>query len=585
MTISELTECNDNCGEKGKNLKILTELFAGDAEVFVPETLVLPVELFRKIMRKNNVAECGDYRNIQIESRLENEILNAIHQKFGERNLVIRSSATCEDSIFFSGSGRYDSFLNIKSNDKIIEAIKKVYSSLFAENSRLYGEIYHVEMESEGMAVLIQPVAPVINAGVAFSCDPVTRERKYIIESTNGLGTAVVEGAGEINCLEIDHDAKNDANEKIQLLLNAIDKIRERFDFEVDIEWGFDDAGKLYIFQTRPIIFNDVKFRKKSLKAKRFQKCVPISKGFAIGKISEIEKGRRDEILHQDGKYKYDDFGLLLSSRGVITNQKSKLSHISNILRELAKPCVCAEDFCYDAKHLYVVDGFHAQVIDFMDLSDAAKIEAIFDYFEYLGLTVEVAYEKYNGILDVRRDNKFEEVVFDVDVDAVKTKFFENGFRENMIRQKIYTYDFDDDFLIRNQVILRIQQVDEKINIQLKLLDTSNQHYRKEKGMRILFENLNAAKRFAKSLNLVETGYQERTIKSLEKGNTSVNVIEWPGCEPYLGIEGRSLSDLNKINILLGLEQDKITGMGGKEIFEKLGLSIKDCEFKEKGKA
>ena len=123
--IENFNDKRQNYGKKGNNLKLLMEIFKNDQNIIIPETLILPNSLFKSIVEENGDADFSDYNNICINPRLKKEILQTIHKKFGNDKLVIRSSATCEDSIFFSGSGQYSSFINITEDEKIIEAIKK----------------------------------------------------------------------------------------------------------------------------------------------------------------------------------------------------------------------------------------------------------------------------------------------------------------------------------------------------------------------------------------------------------------------------------------------------------------------------
>lgn len=582
MIIENFSDNRQNYGKKGNNLKILMNLFNDSPNVFVPETLILPNSLFKKIIDENGNIDLSNFENIFINPQLEKEILCSIHKKFGNNKLVIRSSATCEDSIFFSGSGQYDSFLNIETDEKIIEAIKKVYASLFNKNSYLYSKIYNINLKKESMAVLIQEVAPVIKSGVMFSCNPLNQSKKYIIESTKGLGTNVVEGMGNITHLEIDYNEKDSiVDEEIKLLTNVIDAIRKRLNYEVDIEWGFDKKGVLYIFQARPIVNKEVKFNLSYDNSIILKKCISISKGFSIGKIENITNNGMGEILFQNEKYNFNDLELLLSSKGVILKENAKLSHFANILRELVKPCIYVDDFKFKKDNLYIIDAFNENIIDFEKLKPKEKINFLFENFNYMSSILNDSFEKFNGIMAIEEDNKFEEVVFNIDKDNIIDSLLNNGFKKKIINQKIYTYDFKDKSLIANNVIFRIQISNKKINVQFKLLDMGNEHYRKEKGMLIKFDNLKNAKNFMKSYLMVETGYQERKITKYERGNISVNIINWPGCEPYLGIESKSLNELKKINSELQLGNCLITGWGGKQIFERLNLTIDNCKFKE----
>ena len=98
----------EDYGKKGNNLKIIAELFKNEENVIVPETLILTKSLYNRVIKENGKADFSNYENIHINPQLEKTILESIHKKFGNNKLVIRSSATCEDSIFFSGAGKYD---------------------------------------------------------------------------------------------------------------------------------------------------------------------------------------------------------------------------------------------------------------------------------------------------------------------------------------------------------------------------------------------------------------------------------------------------------------------------------------------
>ena len=585
VIIDNFKSKKQNYGKKGNNLKILTELFKEDKNVFVPQTLILPNSLFKKIIKENRNTDFSNYNNIFINPQIKSEILRTIREKFKNCKLVIRSSATCEDSIFFSGSGQYDSFLNIETDEQIIDAIKKVYASFYNRNSYLYSKIYNIDLKKESMAVLIQPVAPVTKAGVMFSCNPVDNSKKYIIESTKGLGTNVVEGTGNIKHLEIDYNDKNKIKDnEVYLLIKTIDDIKKRFGYDVDVEWGITKDKSLYIFQTRPIIYKNIKFDIKYNDSMITYKCIPISSGFAIGKIENITDKNNCEILYQNEKYDFNDLSLLLSSRGVILKENAKLSHFANILRELVKPCVFIENFNFKKNNLYVIDAFNGNIIDFDILKSKEKIDLMFDNFNYMKTILNNSFEKYNGILEIKNDDKYEEVVFNIDESKVVEYLLKNGFKRKTVNQKIYTYDFPDKLLIANNAIFRIQVSNSIINIQLKILDMNNENYRKEKGIIIRFDSLKNAKQFMNSYLMIETGYQERKIIKYEKDDISVNMIKWPGCEPYLGIEGKTVEELNKVNDILNLNSCLITGLGGKQIFDKLNLTLTNCKFDSKEK-
>ncbi len=573
---------NENYGKKGDNLKKLKELFTNEKNVIVPETIILTCSLYEKVLRENQGINFMDYNQINIDSQLKELILKSIHEKFGDKKLVIRSSATCEDSVFFSASGQYDSFLNINGNDKIIDAIRKVYASLFSKNSQLYSQIYNIDLAKESMAVLIQPVAPVVKSGVMFSCDPTNCGKKYIIESTQGLGTNVVEGKGQITNMEIAYqDKEKIIDREIKELIEIIDKIKKAFGYDVDIEWGIDKDGKIYIFQARPIIHRKSQINTNYPDESVVKKGITISEGFGIGKISRITNPQKGTFLYQDKETNMNDIELLLSSRGVILKNGAKLSHFSNVLRELSKPCLYAENFEYTEGKVYAINAFNGDIIDFDKLETKEKINMLRDYFNYQKSIINHSFEIYNGITDIYNDDKYEQVVFDIDEEKILDLLKTFGFKKEVINQSIYTFDLPDKSMIMHNTIFRIQVSNGKTQIQLKTLDTSNETYRAEKGIIIHFDSLKRAMEFMNQYNMINTGFQERVITKYIRNDICINIIKWPGCAPYLGIEVKHTEDLETIKKMFDLENALITNWGGKQIFEKLNLDLKECKFKK----
>jgi len=114
---------------------------------------------------------------------------------FQNKAVVIRSSATCEDSPFLSFAGQYSTFLNIKIKKQIKTAIKLCLLSLHSNNSKIYGSHHGVNLDNELIAVMIQEFKPVDIAGVSFTANPVTSDKnQIIIEYLEGLGDKIVSG-------------------------------------------------------------------------------------------------------------------------------------------------------------------------------------------------------------------------------------------------------------------------------------------------------------------------------------------------------------------------------------------------------
>lgn len=149
----------DQIGCKGANLKLISE----KSNLKIPKTLVLTTSFFKEIKKNNglNSKNTLSYRGIVINKELENQILSEIKNTFNDSSLVIRSSATCEDSPLLSFAGQYSTFLNIKGRSKIIKAIKMCLASLYCKNSLFYAKNNNVNLDCESIAILIQELIPV----------------------------------------------------------------------------------------------------------------------------------------------------------------------------------------------------------------------------------------------------------------------------------------------------------------------------------------------------------------------------------------------------------------------------------------
>jgi pyruvate,water dikinase len=116
--------------------------------------------------------------------------------RLGERSAyAVRSSATAEDSPTASFAGQQDTYLNVVGPAAILEHISRCWASLFTERAvtyRLQNGLGHRKVH---MAVVVQQMVFAEAAGVLFTADPVTSNRKVVcVEATFGLGEALVSG-------------------------------------------------------------------------------------------------------------------------------------------------------------------------------------------------------------------------------------------------------------------------------------------------------------------------------------------------------------------------------------------------------
>jgi rifampicin phosphotransferase len=108
---------------------------------------------------------------------------------------AIRSSATAEDLPTASFAGQQDSYLNVVGLAAIRAHLSRCWASLFTERAvayRLRGGFDHRQVQ---MAVVVQQQLFPQVAGIAFTADPVTGNRKIVsVEASFGLGEALVAG-------------------------------------------------------------------------------------------------------------------------------------------------------------------------------------------------------------------------------------------------------------------------------------------------------------------------------------------------------------------------------------------------------
>src|SRR5438445_7388874 len=108
---------------------------------------------------------------------------------------AVRSSATAEDLPTASFAGQQDTYLNIMGPAAILQHIIRCWASLFAERAVTYRLRNGFDHRKVHMAVVVQQMVFPEAAGILFTADPVTSNRKVAsVEATFGLGEALVSG-------------------------------------------------------------------------------------------------------------------------------------------------------------------------------------------------------------------------------------------------------------------------------------------------------------------------------------------------------------------------------------------------------
>ena len=108
---------------------------------------------------------------------------------------AVRSSATAEDLPTASFAGQQDTYLNVVGPAAILQHVSRCWASLFTERAVTYRMRNGLDHRKVHMAVVVQRMVFPQSAGILFTADPVTGNRKVAtVEASFGLGEALVSG-------------------------------------------------------------------------------------------------------------------------------------------------------------------------------------------------------------------------------------------------------------------------------------------------------------------------------------------------------------------------------------------------------
>ena len=108
---------------------------------------------------------------------------------------AVRSSATSEDLPTASFAGQQDTYLNVVGPAAVLQHVSRCWASLFTERAVTYRLRNGFDHRKVQMAVVVQRMVFSQAAGILFTADPVTSNRKVaFVEASFGLGEALVSG-------------------------------------------------------------------------------------------------------------------------------------------------------------------------------------------------------------------------------------------------------------------------------------------------------------------------------------------------------------------------------------------------------
>src|SRR5216117_2249045 len=115
---------------------------------------------------------------IAIPDDLAAAITRALARLGEQAAYAVRSSATAEDLPTASFAGLHDTYLNVVGPEAILEHVSRCWASLFTERAVTYRQRNGIDHRSAHLAIVVQQMVSPHAAGVVFTADPVTGNRK-----------------------------------------------------------------------------------------------------------------------------------------------------------------------------------------------------------------------------------------------------------------------------------------------------------------------------------------------------------------------------------------------------------------------
>jgi phosphoenolpyruvate synthase/pyruvate phosphate dikinase len=132
---------------------------------------------------------------IAVPDDLAAEITRALARSGEHAAYAVRSSATAEDLPTASFAGQQDTYLNVMGPAAILTQVSRCWASLFTERAVAYRRHRGIDHRAVRMAVVVQQMVFSQAAGILFTADPITSNRKVAaVEAGVGLGEALVSG-------------------------------------------------------------------------------------------------------------------------------------------------------------------------------------------------------------------------------------------------------------------------------------------------------------------------------------------------------------------------------------------------------
>jgi pyruvate, water dikinase len=404
-------------GGKNASLGELLKTLSG-AGIRVPEGFAITADAYRRVLEVNdllsplgealslldthtlaNLHDVGSTcRTLIARATIPPEIVEEIVSTYrtlwpdGMQAVAVRSSATAEDLPTASFAGQHDSFLDVRGDAALIEAVRRCYVSLFNDRAIKYRIDHRFDHQQVALSVGVQRMvrSDIGSAGVAFTLDPETGFRNVVyLTSTWGPGEGIVQGtvtpdelylfkpsigrglrsvihrrigAKETSPIEL-RGRLSVSLEEAELLGMWCIRIEHHYGMPMDIEWARDGVtNELFIVQARP---ETVRSQQQTIVEHEYSlrtTAHPICIGKAVGRSIAVGTVRIITSLADAPKVQQGDVivapstnpdwnALLRKASCIVTDTGGRTSHASIVARELGIHAVVGTGNATSALH------------------------------------------------------------------------------------------------------------------------------------------------------------------------------------------------------------------------------------------
>ncbi len=335
-----------------------------------------------------------------LPDRLRDEVTTAWQTMSGGNDIAVavRSSATAEDLPDASFAGQQETFLNVKGFDRLVEAIHRVFASLFNDRAIAYrvhkGFDHSLVALSAGIQHMVR--SDIGTSGVMFTLDTESGFRNAVfITASYGLGETVVQGAVNpdeyyvykkalrdgkhpilrrnlgskatkmvysddptpghtVETVAVEEEDSNRfclSDDDIVELAKLALIIEDHYERPMDIEWGKDgEDGRLYVLQARPETVQSRSGRTLQRFALKSRSRV-LARGRSIGQkigigpakiihdVAEMTRVQNGDVLVAS-MTDPDWEPVMKRAAAIVTDRGGRTCHAAIIARELGIPAV-----------------------------------------------------------------------------------------------------------------------------------------------------------------------------------------------------------------------------------------------------